>query len=75
MMKIEHMRTMKTIKLNAKAIYLLSDLNEVWTYLWGKIDDKVISEDEADRILNIIDDECKNLTVAQINKFKKCLSN
>lgn len=75
MMKIEHMRTMKTIKLNAKAIYLLSDLNEVWTYLWGKIDDKVISEDEADRILNIIDDECKNLTVAQINEFKKCLSN
>lgn len=57
----------------AKAIYLLSDLNEVWVYLNAQIDMDTINGAEADLIVDVITDQCKNVQHYQIENFRERL--
>lgn len=60
-----------TIKRNVAALYLLSDLNEVWSYLWAKIDDNYITEEEAEKLLDEVTDFYANKTFAEIQNIRK----
>ena len=70
-MKVERIARIKMYKKNAKALYLLSDLREAVEYLYGKVDMEYMTEEEADSILNEISEECKDMTVGEIEQLKK----
>ena len=63
--------TLDKIKRNVKALYLLSDLIEVYAYLDAKVEDGALFSDEADDLLEKVIAECANITVGQIDKLKE----
>ena len=61
----------KRIKKNAKALYLLSDLGETYSYLWARVDDGIITDEQADKIVDELSEECKDFTIDKINQIRK----
>lgn len=67
------MRIRRDIKLNAKALYIVSDLTEVYTYLFAKVDDGNITAQDADKIVEELNVECANILVGKIENIKKMI--
>lgn len=64
---------MQAIKTNAKAIYLLTDISETFMYLDAHVDAGNITEVDAFGMVEEISNECANVTMAEINRFRKQL--
>ena len=69
--QLKKKQQMLMLKRNAKALYLLSDLGEAYEYLWAKVDDGFITDEDADQIIYEISDDCKDMTVGEIERLKK----
>ena len=68
---VAHKELLKTIKLNAKAIYLLSDVREAYSYLDSRIGEYGITSNEIDEIFEEISEECADITMFQITELKE----
>lgn len=70
-MKVERIKRNKMYKKNAKALYLLSNLGEALEYLYSKVDMEYLTEEEADSIIDEINEECKDMVVGEIEQLKQ----
>lgn len=66
-----HKRELVKISKNVTALYLLSDMTEVWIYLWAKIDDNCLTEDEADAIVEQVNSAWADRTCEEIERIKE----
>lgn len=60
----------KETKKTAKAIYIVSGLKEMVTYLDAKEELGEITEAQSNKILDLISKECANMTYGELEKIR-----
>ena len=70
MKRIEDTKNFKEVLTVAKAIYVVSGLDEMHTYLFGKLELNHITEEDADKITNIVSLTYAKTTVSELNKIR-----
>lgn len=68
---------MRNIKRCAKALYLVSEegIADMYIYLESMIECGYITDEEEDRIMNEISNECAHIYCYRIEEFKKQMEN
>ena len=72
---IEEMKELKAIELNAKALYIMSDLTNVWDYLYGVIEREAITEEEADQMVERISHSLAETYCFQLEEIRNAIRN
>ncbi len=67
--RIEHIRKLNEIKLKAKALYLIGDIQDVYAYIDGMIEYGYLTEEEEEEMMNSVSSECANITVSECQKL------
>ena len=76
MTRIEELRAKKEIELNVKALYIVSlDLETVWDYLNGVIEREVITEEEADQMVERISNSLAETYCFQLEEIRNAIRN
>lgn len=70
----ERKKQLNMIRLNAKALYILSDLSEMYSYLNEKVEAGMIDEAESDNIMWEVTNECATVTVGRINLLREMIN-
>lgn len=72
-MTIEKMRVIKETMKVAKAILIVADFKEMVTYLYAKEELGEITEQDVDRIIEFVTNECSTMTGAEADMIRNML--